>query len=95
MNLSDLFRRKPAKSEKPAPGTRRRAVLQPDGHVEHIYIGTHNVGLIKKLCRTGRYLGPTDVIVTALRMLEEHEETREARNTGRASVSTPPSDGSR
>ncbi len=94
MKLANLFGRKPP-PEKPTQEGRRRAVLREDGHVEHIFIGTHNVALVKRLCATGRYLGPTDVFVTALRMLEEHEETRAARNPQRIGLPTPPPDNTR
>ncbi len=88
MKLSDLLGRKP-KPAAPDPSDRKRPVLKQDGHVEHIFIGAHNVALVKRLCTAGRYLGPTDVMVSALRMLEEHEETREARKPKHPALPAP------
>lgn len=90
MKLFDLFRRTPPPPPPAAPSERRDPVLNQNGHIEHIFIGAHSVALVKRLCATGRYLGPTDVLVTALRMLEEHEEMRDARRPGRAAL--PPAD---
>lgn len=80
MKLKGFLGRKD-RSEKPLPPPERRGpTLREDGIAENIFIGPHNVALVRRLCATGRYVGPTDVFVTALRMLEEHEEVREARN---------------
>lgn len=64
---------------KPETDRRRAPALNDDGTVEYIFLGSHSINLIRRLCATGRYLGPTDVLVTALRLLEEHEDVREAR----------------
>ncbi len=53
--------------------------LHKDGRAENIFLGTHNIALVERLCSTGRYVNPNDVLISALRLLEEHEEGREQR----------------
>jgi len=53
--------------------------LHKDGRAENIFLGAHNIALVERLCTTGRYVNPNDVLISALRLLEEHEEGREQR----------------
>lgn len=61
------------------PGRSTVPHLHQDGRAENIFLGVHNVALVERLCSTGRYVNPNDVLISALRLLEEHEEGREQR----------------
>jgi Arc/MetJ-type ribon-helix-helix transcriptional regulator len=67
----DLSDKEPVRSSVPH--------LHKDGRAENIFLGAHNVALVERLCSQGRYVNPNDVLISALRLLEEHEEGREQR----------------
>lgn len=73
-----FWKRRPEPPTK-EPGRSLVPNLHKDGRAENIFLGAHNVALVERLCTTGRYVNPNDVLISALRLLEEHEEGREQR----------------